>query len=242
MKKYEFNSQLIEGLIKSRPNRFIMMVKLNNRIEKCHCPSTGRIGNIIFKDIPCLVSKSENKKRKTSYTVEAISISPLNKNKDWIGINQTKANSYIEFFLKNNQLDKICSNVDKIEREVKIGNSRIDFHVDNTYIEVKTPLISLPSGKNIELKENSRFNSFERLIKHFGELGNKLEDGSRSILLMCYLYDAKPFKAPPTDKYNEKIKIAAENAMKRGVENWQINMKIDGSGIRMIRYFKLKVL
>jgi len=95
--KYLFKEKLIEGIIKSRPNRFIMNVEINKKIEKCHCPSTGRIGNIIWKDIPCLLSKSENTNRKTKFTVEAFKT----KNQ-YIGINQTKANEYIEFFLKNN--------------------------------------------------------------------------------------------------------------------------------------------
>jgi sugar fermentation stimulation protein A len=71
---YKFQKPLIEGVISSRPNRFLMNVDINNKTNLCHCPSTGRIGNIIFKDIPCLLSKSENKLRKTKYTVEAISL------------------------------------------------------------------------------------------------------------------------------------------------------------------------
>lgn len=50
-------------LKKSRPNRFIMDVELDDIINKCHCPSTGRIGNFIFKDIPCLMSKAKDEKR-----------------------------------------------------------------------------------------------------------------------------------------------------------------------------------
>ena len=56
---------------------------------------------------------------------------------------------------------------------------------------------------------------------------------------MCYLYDAKPFKAPPTDRYNAKIKKAAMKAMERGVENWQVNLRIDRYGVDIIRYFRL---
>ena len=103
MKEYYFDEELIQGLIKSRPNRFIMLVEIKGKIEKCHCPSTGRIGNILFENIPCLLSKSTSKIRKTKYTVEAIS--PVVGK--WVGINQTKANSYINFFLKNNLLKKI---------------------------------------------------------------------------------------------------------------------------------------
>jgi sugar fermentation stimulation protein A len=98
MKKYKFDKDLIEGTITSRPNRFIMMVKLGSKIIECHCPATGRIGNIKFDNISCLLSESNNNSRRTKYTVEAISLDDLSKkNKSWVGINQNKINRYVEF-------------------------------------------------------------------------------------------------------------------------------------------------
>jgi sugar fermentation stimulation protein A len=97
--EYKFGEELILGLIKSRPNRFIMNVEVENELVKCHCPTTGRIWNIIFEDIPCLLSKSSNPMRKTPYTVEAISVNEIDEpNKNWIGINQNAINKYVEFF------------------------------------------------------------------------------------------------------------------------------------------------
>ena len=176
--KYKFSKILTEGLVKSRPNRFIMFVELNNKKVKCHCPSTGRIGNIIFKDIPCLISKAENPNRKTKYTVEAISLDPPEKkNKKWIGINQTKMNHYVEYFLKNGQFEKMIPRGKNTKRERKLGNSRIDFQVGKNFIEVKMLLINTPSRfdklKNNRIKSN--FDSFDRLIKHFDDLGKEIK-------------------------------------------------------------------
>ncbi len=99
MNKYKFKDNLTEGIITSRPNRFIMLVNFNGKIEEAHCPSTGKIGNIEFNNIPCLVSKSNNKNRRTKYTVEAISLdNPNKKEKSWIGINQNRINEYVKFF------------------------------------------------------------------------------------------------------------------------------------------------
>jgi hypothetical protein len=56
---------------------------------------------------------------------------------------------------------------------------------------------------------------------------------------MCYFYDAPPFKTPPTDKYNVKIKKSASKARNQGVENWQINFKINKQGVELRDYFKL---
>lgn len=237
--KYKFKKKLVEGVIKSRPNRFVMIVDLDSSLIKCHCPSTGRIGNILFSDVPCLLSKTEDNTRKTGYTVEAISLDPANKKeKMWIGINQVKANVYIEFFLKNNLLPKMVK-VKNIKKEIKLRNSRIDFLVDNTYIEVKMPLIQLPSKKNMKKVMHGPFTSFDRLIKQFKVLSENLPKNSRAILLMCYMYDAKPFSVPKFDCHNIKILAAAKTATKKGIKHWQINLKINPEGISIIRYFKL---
>ncbi len=239
--KYKFSKPLEEGIIISRPNRFIMNVQINKKIFKCHCPSTGRIGNIEFKDIPCLISKSDNPDRKTLYTVEAISLNlPNKKNKNWIGINQTQVNRYVEFFLKNNYFDKITKD-QNIEREVKLGNSRIDFKAGNKFIEVKMPLIHLSAGEIKQEKTVSKFNSFDRLIKHFDDLSRSITKNSKAILLMCYIYDAEPFIPPKTDSTNNKIKIAAKKAEKKGIENWQANFRIEKNGVSLEKYFPLKL-
>lgn len=241
MKNYKFSEKLIEGLIKSRPNRFIMMVKINNHLVKCHCPSTGRIGNIIFSDIPCLLSKADNPTRKTKYTVEAISLDkPNKKNKSWIGINQTKANKYIEFFITNNQVPRMISG-QKILRERKLGKSRIDFQIDQHYLEVKTPLISLPTKNRFPALKPSKFDAFDRLIKHFSELSKSLSKNSRAIILLCYMYDAKTFSPPKLKNDNKKIMLAARRANVKGVETWQINLKMTPTDIKLIKYFKLNL-
>ncbi|MGE0792722.1 MAG: DNA/RNA nuclease SfsA [Candidatus Woesearchaeota archaeon] len=232
MKKLLFEEELIPGLIKSRPNRFIMFVEINHKLEKCHCPSTGKIGNIEFKDIPCLLSESNNKERKTKYTVEAIN--PI-KN-IWVGINQTKANNYLEFFLKNNLLKDMIE-VGEIKREVKLNTSRIDFLINNNcFLEVKTPLTFLPFGNKPGV---TKFNSFERLGRHFTDISSQISKGQRAIVLLCYLYNAEPFKVP--EKPDAKIINLVKKATKKGLENWQINFKIDKKGVSLIDYFRLKI-
>ena len=71
---FKFDRELIEGRIKERKSQFIIEVEIANEIIPCHCPTTGRIGNIELSGRPCLLSKSQDVKRKTPYTVEAISL------------------------------------------------------------------------------------------------------------------------------------------------------------------------
>jgi sugar fermentation stimulation protein A len=230
MKNYRFSDKLIEGIIKSRPNRFIMMVEMDGEIEKCHCPSTGRIGNIEFKDIPCFLSKSKDIRRKTKFTVEAI----IPEKKVVVGINQVKANAYVNFFLKTNMLRKIID-VKELKREVILNTSKIDFLVNqNCYLEVKTPLINIPFGNK---QSNSKFNSFERLGRHFEEISLQIKKGQRAIVLLCNLYNADKFKVP--EKQNENIIKIVKQATFRGLEHWQINLQVDKKGVSLIDYFKL---
>ena len=229
---YRFVAPLKEGRIVSRPNRFIMIIRAGGRTLKCHCPTTGRIGDVELAGLPCLYSTSTNPKRKTSQTVEAISTTKGS----WIGINQTASNRYLEFFLAGGALAKMVSG--PVSREVRLGRSRIDFLVGDTYVEVKTPLITLPAPGKLTRVKRSRFDSFDRLVKHMGELRRSLSGGRRAIILLCYLYDAKPFRTPVRDNTNSKILNAANRAEKAGVERWHVNLKIDREGVSLIRYFR----
>lgn len=200
---------------------------------RCHCPTTGRLGDLNLSGIPCLYSASTNKKRKTAYTVEAISPSH---GAGWVGINQTAANRYFEFFLRNGALSRMAKGEPR--REVRLGRSRIDFLVGETYIEVKTPLITLPAPNNAARIKRSRFDSFDRLIRHMGELRRSLASGRRAIIALCYLYDAEPFRPPQRDSTNSRILAAARAAEGAGVERWQVNLKLDRKGVSLIRYFR----
>ena len=243
MKKFLFKKTLIEGLIKARPNRFIFMVQIKGKLFKCHCPSTGQIASIEFNNIPCLLSEAENKDRKTKFTVEAISLDSIKKkNKNYIGINQTKANQYVEFFLKTKQLKKLFPKIENIKREVKLRNSRIDFLInERDYLEVKTPLKEIPSEEHPNFKKRaSEFISFERLVKHFGDISKSIKNNSRAIFLMCFIYNAEIFN-PPQKNAKNKIINAAKKARARGLENWQINLKIDKKGVSLIKYCKLNL-
>jgi len=135
----------------------------------------------------------------------------------------------------------MIKSVKELKREVNFAHSRLDFLVNNKdYIEVKTPLIDLPNPKK-EKQEHTRFNSFDRLVKHFNDLSKHLEKNKRAILLMCYIFDAPAFKVPPVSKAEMKIVRAARRAQSKGLENWQINLAISKEGVRLVDYFKLEL-
>ena len=232
--EFRFSEPLKQGRIISRPNRFIMMIRAGNRILRCHCPTTGRLGDLKLSGLPCLYSTSLSKSRKTAHTVEAISTSL--EGDHWVGINQTAANRYLEFFLRRGALSRLARG--PVRREVKLGESRIDFLVGNAYVEVKTPLTTLPASDSVMRVRRSRFDSFDRLIRHMGELRDSLATGMKAKIVLCYLYDADPFVPPPPDRTNSRILSAARAAERAGVERWQVNLKVTELGVSLTRYFR----
>jgi sugar fermentation stimulation protein A len=240
--KWVFPQELAEGIIRSRPNRFIMYVELDGGLVKSHCPVTGRIGDLVFDEIPCLLSKSDSPGRKTQFTVEAISLDPVDKaHKSWVGINQTKANDYVDFFLRSGSMLSMTGNVETVKREVGQGNSRIDYLVNGSVlIEVKTLLFDLPCQGHPSCRaQHGPLTSFDRLIKHLEDVSRALATGSSAILLLCYLYDAKPFEVPTPNPKTFRIREAAREAYSRGLEHWQLNLRIDKQGVEFTRCFKL---
>ena len=89
MKKtaFLFDVPLTEGVIQTRKSQFTMLVTINGGEMACHCPTTGRIGNIELAGRPCLLSKSLDPARKTPFTVEAVSLNrPEDTGKTWSGV------------------------------------------------------------------------------------------------------------------------------------------------------------
>ena len=244
---FKFDEELTEGIIKERKGQFILFVKVKDKEYRCHCPTTGGVGGVILKNIPCLMSRSKNPKRTTEFTVEAISLDkPGVKNKKWIGINQVKANRYVEYFLKEGKFDKMFKKVTDIKREQTLGNSKLDFLVNNDcYMEVKSPLhnlnIKIPSY--IQTRKKNILYAGNRLVKHMLELGESLKKSQRAIMLITFQYKSETFgkkeKRETVQNY-KKIEDAVDKIKKLGVESWQVNLSIDKKGVSFLDHFKIE--
>lgn len=242
IQKLLFDVPLIEGIVQTRKSQFTMWVNVGNEVLTCHCPTTGRVGNIELADRPCLLSKSTDPKRKTPYTVEAVSLNHADDaSKKWIGINQNAANRYVEHFLQNGALTEITGGCTDIHREQFLGVSKLDFRVGDTYIEVKTPLqhlqIDIPSY--VKMKKTTPFNSTERFVKHITTLKDSLQAHERAILLTCFIYDNPGFQVIEKSTNYETVKKAMDNCIAAGVEQWQVNFEITSTALYLKKYYKL---
>lgn len=219
MKDYLFDKELKEAVIVRRNSQFTMNVLIDGKEEKCHCPATTRIGDVDVAGLHCLVSKSDDPKRKLKYTVEAVSMdNPDEKEKNWIGINLILSNRIVEFLLNTHQLEKMVSGYDEVKREVSLGVSKLDFLVGNTYLEVKTPLttIDVKYGDKVKTKKVMPFSSTDRMVKHIKELAGSLSDHERAILLTVHQYESTEKKPHLHSTNYDEVSAIIQEAVEKG--------------------------
>ncbi len=239
---FVFKNPLVEGIIERRKSQFTIQVNYNGESYHCHCPSTGRIGNIDLAGRPCLMSLAD-KTRKTAFTVEAVSLNkPEDIEKKWIGINQNAVNRYVEHFLCNGGFSEMISS-DIVRREQILGNSKLDFLVGDIFLEVKMPLqcLQIEIPKHVKIKKSTPFSATDRMTRHISELGNSLSKNQRAIMLLCFIYDNPGFEViEKSTKYKEVKRIVDEN-IEKGVEIWQANFKITSNEVNLEKYFRIEI-
>ncbi|WP_337860517.1 DNA/RNA nuclease SfsA [Ferroplasma sp.] len=112
--------ELIEAQVISRPNRFLIKATINRAETDVHIHDPGRLGELIFPGNTLLIRRAEGPK--THYSVTFC------KNENIWTFNDARYHSSIaSMFIKPGY-----------EKEVKTGNSRIDFKLGDSYIEVKS--------------------------------------------------------------------------------------------------------
>ena len=242
-KPFLFPEPLQEGVVLARPNRFIMDVAfLDGTKQRCHCPVVSRIGTLDTAGRPCLISDSHNPRRKFLHTVEALSLDePSAPKKHWIGINQNASNRYVEHFLKEGAFDVLVGQPKTLAREVKLGDSRLDFLVnDNLYLEVKTPLVQLQLELPSTVKRlpDPPFSSTDRAMRHLRQLADSLEQYERAVILYCFYYPNPGFRFYHGTTYDE-VRATVDACTAAGVELWQANFRQDEHGINLVEYWQL---
>ena len=228
--KLIFEQPLIKAKIKERINRFIFTVELNGQEVEAHCPSGGTIAGISrkdFKDIECLMSDhGPDTSRRTRYTVQAIS---LDDGLTYSGINQTKSNRYVEYFLQDDEVKNILQVKDEVKREKKLGNSRIDFKAGDCYIEVKTMVADYycKASPRLAALMKEQQPSIERMQKHVRTLTNEINaNNSRAAIITVFQYNAPTFEPPVDDSVYAEFVEDLKQAKAAGLRQFQMNIRI----------------
>lgn len=223
MSAYVFEKPLIKGTMIKRKSQFTALVDIDGEELIAHIPTTNRIGDVENKNLPCLLSYHDDPRRKLKYDIEAVLLSD---DENWVGINQILSNRLVEHFFTEHELDAIVSDFDTIQREVKLGVSKLDFKVGDTYLEVKTPLttINVEYGQGIKVLPPKPFSSTDRMVKHLKELAESLKDHEKAVFLQVFQYRITQNKERLRSTHYEEVSQTIKMASEAGVEFWEIQM------------------
>lgn len=237
MSMYKFDSPLTKAIMVKRNSQFTATVLLNGETVIAHIPTTNRIGDVENKNLPCLLSYHPEESRKLHYGIEAVLLSD---DDNWVGINQILSNRIVEYLFKTHQLDNIVADYDDIHREVKLGHSKLDFKIGDTYLEVKTPLttINVEYGANIKVLPPKPFSSTARMQKHVGELALSLREHERAIFLQVFQYRVTEKKERLRSTHYEEVSQTINDAVAKGVEFYEIQLDFRPEGIKLYKVEK----
>ena len=198
---------VITGKFKSRPNRFIAMVEIDGKIEKCHVKNTGRCKELLLPDAEVYLEKGDNPNRKTAYDLVGVK-----KGERMINMDSQAPNKTVKEWLEKEVYFK---HITYLKPECKYGNSRIDFYLETAegrkiFIEVK--------GVTLEENGIARFPDAptERGIKHIQELQEAVTDGYEAyILFVIQMKEILHFE--PNDRTHKAFGDALREAAEHGV-------------------------
>lgn len=200
-----YTRPILKGTFLERPNRFIAKVLINGVIETVHVKNTGRCRELLQEGTEVYTEYWDTDTRKTKYDLIAVRKLDQIINIDSQAPNKVAA-EYLSAAFPNHTL---------LKPEVKHGNSRFDFYMENEgekwFIEVK--------GVTLEEDGIAYFPDAptERGVKHIEELIACTEEGYRTmVLFIIKMKNIEHLK--PNDKTHPAFGATLRRAQQAGVE------------------------
>ena len=205
-------NEVCRGIFIERPNRFIARVRIGSRIETVHVKNTGRCRELLLPDIPVVLAKAENPKRKTQYDLIAVEKAGLG----LVNIDSQAPNKVVAEWLAGKDYDMIKS-------EYTYGDSRIDFYMEKDeqkyLLEVK--------GCTLERGGMSYFPDAptERGVKHLRTLIKAQQQGYRcGVAFVIQMPKVKEVR--PNVETHPAFGEALGEAQRAGVKIWYLGCKV----------------
>ena len=210
---------LINAIFISRPNRFIVIIKINNNLYKSHLADPGRLKELLIPNANLLVRKIENQSnRKTKFsTIMVIH------NGHYISLVSTLPNKFVKEALDKKELP-IFKKYKIVSTEFTIGNHRIDFLLKN--FENEDFLLEV---KSVTFSDNgiAKFPDAitSRGLKHTKLLTEIVKKGKNAgILFVCQRSDVNFFR--PMWERDSKFSQALLDGFNIGLKVWCISTEL----------------
>lgn len=228
-------AQIQEGRFVERPNRFIALVELDGRVEKCHVKNTGRCRELLVPGAQVWLEKSVNPNRKTAYDLVAVH----KQGRGIVNMDSQAPNKAVQEWLGQQSCAGVpaagspFSDILSVQPEYKYGNSRIDFYVEAGKGSLQKILIEV---KGVTLEEDgiARFPDAptERGVKHMLELGQAVREGYGAwILFVIQMEGIRRFE--PNDSAHPQFGETLRRVKQEGVGVLAYGCKVTKDGMEL---------
>lgn len=226
-------NNVIKGKFISRPNRFIAYVDINGNTEKVHVKNTGRCKELLIPGCTVYLSVSDHSARKTKYDLITTEKHIGEGRAILINMDSQVPNDVAEEWLKEGE---IFSSNAVIRREVKMGNSRFDFYIEDgerkAFLEVK--------GCTLEKDGVAMFPDAptERGVKHIKELIECVKNGYEAyVLFVIQMKGVYEFR--PNDDTHKEFGDALRDATEAGVKVIAMDCEVTTDSIKICKPVKI---
>lgn len=196
----------------SRPNRFTALAELDGKETVCHVKNTGRLKELLKENATVFLEESSNPLRKTKYDLVAVE-------KDGKIFN---IDSYAPNIAAGEYFRKIFPDY-TVRSEVKYGNSRFDFYIENDdrkiFAEVKGVTL-IKDG--VALFPDA---PTQRGVKHIRELIECTKEGYEAYILFVIQTDKADCFAP-NDETHKQFGDTLREAECTGVKILAVNCDV----------------
>jgi len=234
--KILFEKKLISGKFQRRYKRFFSDVLLENgETITVHCPNTGSMKTCISENIPALISKSDNPKRKLAYTLEATM-----PESSWVGVNTHKPNKWVKQWIEASAIQEF-KGYKKVTSEVKINSkTRLDLLLENKnkklFVEIKNVTLKTAPGE-VGFPDSVT----ERGKKHLIELTEIAAkgDAQAAMFFLINRSDCKKFRI--ASEIDPEYAKALKASLKAGVKLIAYKSRLSDSGISILNKIPVEI-
>lgn len=213
--------KMVQGIFRTRPNRFVAHIEIHGREEVCHVKNTGRCRELLPAGAKVWCAESSNPARKTKYDLITVQ-----KGNRLINMDSQAPNAAVKEWLQSGGL----GNVQDIKPETFHGESRYDFSFlldgKRCFLEVKGVTL-----------ENDGICAFpdaptERGTKHLKGLTQAVRDGFGAyVLFVIQMSDVKFLH--PNDETDPAFGKALREAAEAGVRIMAVDCEVTQDSMRI---------
>jgi len=234
-----YDKPILEGTLIKRYKRFLADVLVDGELVTVHCANSGSMAGLKDEGNPVRISGPYGPHRKLPYTLEQIQITRPDGEKVWVGVNTAVPNKIVYEALVEKRIPGF-EKYGTVLREVKTGNSRIDFKLEepglpDCWIEVKNTTLVQADPTTKETINEGYIATFPDAVtargaKHLNELMERISFGDLAAMIYTVQRsDAKEFAI--SSGFDPEYALSFKKSIQEGVHIVPITTDITSRGV-----------